>query len=149
MPETSNPETHHEKSDVPVRALLWFVVIFIVFAVVVHVLLYGMFKLYVWKFGSEPHPARTAMTMPADANVPQTPRLQPFPSKDVKGEPLEPTAATPVVDMVEMRQQEQRALDNPGWVDKEHGRVRIPIDTAKQLVLQRGMLKVNPAGGTQ
>ena len=27
-----NPETHHEHSDVPVRPLFWFIVIFIVFA---------------------------------------------------------------------------------------------------------------------
>ena len=28
-----NPETHHESTDVPVRPLLWFIVIFIAFAV--------------------------------------------------------------------------------------------------------------------
>lgn len=149
MPDTHNAETHHETSDVSVRGLLWFVVIFVAFAIVVHVLLYGLFKLYVWEFKNEPHPARTAMKMPPDANVPQTPRLQPFPAKDAKGADVSPNASTPVVDMVEMRQREQEALDNPGWIDQQHGRVRIPIETAKQLVLQRGQLKVNVSGGAQ
>jgi|ERR1051325_4789094 hypothetical protein len=140
MPETFNPETKHETSDVSVRALLWFVVIFVAFAVVVHVLLYGLFKVYVWQAKNEPHPARTAMkTAPP---IPENPRLQPFPSKDAKGTDVAPTSATPVVDMAEMRQKENEALTTPGWLDKEHGRVRIPIESAKQLVLQRGVLKV-------
>ena len=41
-----NPETHHEESDVNVRALLWSVVIFIVFAGVTHLVLYAQFHAY-------------------------------------------------------------------------------------------------------
>ena len=47
MPEIVNPDTHHEKSDVNVRALLWAVVIFIVFGAVTHFLLYAQFH-YCW-----------------------------------------------------------------------------------------------------
>ena len=39
MPESVNPETQHERSDVNVRALLLFAAIFIVFAVVTHLVL--------------------------------------------------------------------------------------------------------------
>lgn len=141
-----NPETHHEKSDVAFSGFLWFAVIFVVFAIVVHVLLYGLFRLYVWHFNNEPHPPRTAMVVPANANVPAAPRLQPFPAKDARGIPVAPNASTPVVDMAEMRANEQQALDNPGWIDKQKGIVRIPIETAKQEVLQRGVLKVNTGG---
>ena len=42
-----NVETKHEESDVNVRALLWFVAIFVVFAAVVHVGLWLLFKFYV------------------------------------------------------------------------------------------------------
>lgn len=138
----ANPETHHETSDVDVRGILWFVVIFIVFAVVVHVLLYFLFAYYRQLFRADVQPPRTAIVTPAQ--MPQTPRLQPFPQKDQKQRPIPPYASTPVVDMTEMRQAEEDALRNPGWIDKEKGIVRIPIDTAKQLVIERGMLKVAP-----
>lgn len=155
MPETPhhydadamhNVETKHEKSDVSVRGLLWFIVIFIAFAVVVHVLLYLLFEFYRNQFQHEPHPPRTAVAMPAGQNVPQLPRLQPFPLKDQRGEYVAPNASTPPVDMSEMRAREDQVLNNPGWIDRQKGIVSIPIENAKQIVLQRGMLQVNPAG---
>lgn len=134
-----NPETHHEKSDVDVRALLWFVVIFIGFAIVSHILLYVMFRFYRELAKGTTNSPLTMIARPADASIPQQPRLQPFPTKDPRGTMIAPTGMTPPVDMVEMRANEDQALHNPGWVDKQKGIVRIPIDVAKQLVVQRGM----------
>jgi hypothetical protein len=136
-----NPETHHEESDVDVRGILWFAVIFFAFAVVTHILLYFLFGFYRSLFRGEVQPPRTAITAPAQ--LPQTPRLQPFPAKDQRGEPISPVASTPVVDMVEMRSAEDEALRNPGWIDRQKGVVRLPIERAKQLALQRGIYKVN------
>ena len=48
-----NPETRHEESDVNVRALLWSVVIFIVFAAVTHAVLYLQFHAYAKHFRNE------------------------------------------------------------------------------------------------
>ena len=45
--DVANVETRHEESDVNVRALLWFVAIFIAFAAVTHVALWLMFKFFV------------------------------------------------------------------------------------------------------
>ena len=131
-----NPETHHETSDVDVRGILWFVVIFLAFAVVTHVVLYFLYQFFVHEFRGDIQPARTAIRVPAQ--LPQTPRLQPFPQKDQHGQPISPTANTPVVDMVEMRRAEDEALHTPEWIDKQKGIVRIPIERAKQLVVQRG-----------
>jgi hypothetical protein len=36
-----------------------------------------------------------------------------------------------------MRAYEEQALNNPGWVDKQKGIVRLPINVAKQLAVQR------------
>src|SRR6266568_4056942 len=126
-----NPETHHETSDVDVLAILWFVVIFIAFAVVTHVVLYLLFVHFKNSFRADIQPARTAIKMPAQ--LPPAPRLQPFRQKD-----MPPYASTPVIDMVEMHASEDEALKNPGWIDKQKGIVRIPIERAKQLVVQRG-----------
>jgi hypothetical protein len=140
-----NVETHHEKSDVNVKALIWFVVIFIVFAAVVHVLLWVLFNAYAARARHEVGaPPMTKVARPADLNVPAEPRLQPFPTKEPDGVAISPVDATPVVDMVHMRASEDAQLNTPGWIDPQKGIVRIPIERAKQLVLQRG-LPVNPA----
>ena len=132
MPEIVNPETHHEKSDVNVRALLWAVAIFIAFGAVTHAVLYWQFHLYRGLFrGKTNPPPLTSVARPPDAAVPPEPRLQPF----VTNKP--PFSSTPVTDMEQMRAAEEKALHTPGWVDKQKGIVRVPIEVAKQLAVQR------------
>ena len=143
MPDIVNPETHHEKSDVNVRALLMFLVIFIVFAAVTHVVVWAMFKQFASMTRHVPSTPLTQIARPADASVPQVPRLQPFPTKERTGVMMPPNTSTPVVDMEEMRASEEQALNNPGWVDKQKGIVRLPINVAKQLAVQR----LNAPGG--
>jgi hypothetical protein len=133
--EIVNVETHHEKSDVDVKALLWFVVIFVVFAAVTHVSLWILFKFYVRLERRQAAAPLTAMTRPADMNVPAEPRLQPFPSKMPDGNVLPPNAMTPVPDMMRMREEQDRALNSYGWVDPQKGVVHIPIEEAKKKVL--------------
>jgi hypothetical protein len=138
MPDIVNPETHHEKSDVNVRALLWAVVIFIVFAAVTHVVLFLQFQLYRSLFrGKTANAPLTSVARPADANVPPEPRLQPFVTRNVAGTDNPPNTNTPVTDMEQMRAAEEQALNNPGWVDKQRGIVRLPIEVAKQIAVQR------------
>jgi hypothetical protein len=140
MPEIVNPETHHEKSDVNVRALLWATVIFIVFGAVTHLLLYAQFHLYRRIFRGTTNAPLTSVARPPDDAVPPLPRLQPFTSKKP------PITSTPVTDMEEMRAAEEKALHNPGWVDKQKGIVRLPIEVAKQLAVQRVAAAASAAG---
>jgi hypothetical protein len=139
MPEIVNPETHHEKSDVNVRALLWSVVIFIIFGGITHLLLYMQFNYMRQMFRGATNAPLTSIARPPDAAVPQEPRLQPFQMRDIP-----PNANTPVTDMDDMRAVEEKALHTAGWVDREKGVVRIPIETAKQLALQRLQQPSNP-----
>lgn len=139
-----NPETHHEKSDVDVRALLWFVVIFIGFAIVSHLLLYVMFHFFAQLARGTTNSPLTMIGRSADASVPPMPRLQPFRTKDEKGVDVAPNASTPAVDMVLMRSEQETALNEAGWVDKQRGIVRMPINNAKRIVVQRGLPVVQP-----
>jgi hypothetical protein len=139
-----NPETRHEDSDVNVRALLWAVVIFIVFAIVTHLVLYLQFHAYAKHFRKDDSQPLTMMQRPSDAAVPPTPRLQPFPNKMHDGNVPPPNTNTPVTDMADMRAADDEALNKAGWVDKQKGVVRLPIETAKQLVVQRGLPVVQP-----
>lgn len=134
--EIVNAETRHEESDVNVRALLWAVVIFIIFAGVTHLVLYTQFNAYKRHFRNESSQPLTMMAPPS--KVPATPRLQPFPSA------VPPMVSTPVTDMAGMRKAEDEALNKAGWVDQQKGIVRLPIETAKQLVVQRGLPVVTP-----
>ena len=135
-----NPETHHEESDVNVRALLWFFVIFVVSGVVTHIFLWFLYKGFVKVEKRNAGEALTSMQRPADANVPKNePLLQPFPVKNGKGEPEAPYHTTPPADLAMMRKAEQQALTNYGWVDEKAGVVRIPIADAKRLVVERGL----------
>ena len=123
-----NPETHHEHSDVPVRPLFWFIVIFIVFGVASHVALYFLYQAFVSSERRRMDPPQTQVARPKDASVPQNqPLLQPFPRADVP-----PQRQTPVTDLLDMRRAEDEKLLHYGWVDKQHGVVHIPINEAKR-----------------
>ena len=139
-----NPETHHEKSDVSVRALLLFIAIFVVFGFVTHFALWLLYKGFVRVEQRRQLGATTSMQKPADMAIPKNqPLLQPFPQTE-NGRELPPNRRTPVTDLVDMRDAEKSALTTYGWVDQQKGIVRMPIEDAKKIVLQRG-LPVQPA----
>ena len=101
-----NPETHHEHSDVPVRPLFWFIVIFVVFAIVSHVALFLLYKAFAKGERNRMDPPQTQVARPADASVPQNqPLLQPFPRGNVA-----PYRQTPVTDLADMRNSENQVL---------------------------------------
>jgi hypothetical protein len=137
---TFNLETHHEESDVNVRALVWFFVIFVVFAILTNLAIWGLFKFFVVLERGNTRAPMTALAMPRDANVPVTPRLQPFPGRDAHGQMMLPNANTPVTDMNDMRAAEDAVLNGRAdWIDRQRGVVRIPIARAMALIAQRGL----------
>jgi hypothetical protein len=135
-----NPETQHEKSDVSVRALMIFIAIFVVFAFLTHISIWLLFKGFVRiERRRQPGPV-TEMARPADIAIPKNqPLLQPFQRSGPDGKMLAPYQSTPVTDLAAMRDAEQRALTTYGWVDPQKGIVRVPIDEAMKLTLQRGL----------
>jgi hypothetical protein len=145
-----NPETHHESSDVPVKGLLWFIVIFVVFAVITHFVILFFYKGLVNMERGRMDPPSTAIQRPADADVPQNqPLLQPFPRTDGDGTPIPPQRITPVSDLADMRAAEDKVLKNYGWMDRQNGVVHIPIEQAKQALVAKlavqGQLGTTPA----
>ena len=78
-----NPETHHEKSDVSVRALMLFIAIFVVFGFVTHITLWLLFKGLVHVEQRRQAGPVTEMQRPAAMSVPQNPPV--LPPVDHKG----------------------------------------------------------------
>jgi hypothetical protein len=151
-----NPETHHEESDVPVRPLWWALALFVVFAALTHAVLYFMYNAMIKAEEKRMDPPQTAVARPANASVPQNqPLLQPFPqvpATETTATVAYPYQNTPVTDMQAMRANEKRVLENYGWVDKQRGIVRIPIEEAKELMAAKialeGQASTPPATAT-
>jgi hypothetical protein len=144
-----NPETHHESSDVPVGPLLWFIVGFIVFGIVTHLVVLFFYKGLASAERRRMDPPQTQVARPADANVPKNqPLLQPFPRTDTEHRPIPPNRITPVTDLADMRHAEDQALHQYGWVDRAHGVVHIPIEDAKKLYAAKMGSAGGPPAGT-
>jgi hypothetical protein len=64
--------------------------------------------------------------------------------EESQGLPPEPLLQrNPAEDMQEMQAENEAILNSYGWVDQEAGIVRIPIEQAMELTLERG-LPTNP-----
>jgi hypothetical protein len=116
-----NPEVHHEESDVNILAIFGFGGGLMAVAVVVMLVVYVLFGFF---DGRERQRAPAEYPLAAQANqTPPEPRLQTNPREDLR----------------EMRAREDETLTTYGWVDKNAGVVRIPIDAAMKLTLERGL----------
>lgn len=132
-----NVEVRHEESDVNVRAILWFLVIFLVVAAVLQFSLYLLFEFFVSQEKGRQKPP-VSLVNTGQRRLPREPRLQPLASAH------ELNRGTPVDDMRAMRERQKQLLGSYGWVDRQKGSVRIPIEQAMRLTLQRG-LQTQPA----
>ncbi len=119
--EVHNPALAHERSDVNVRGIVTFAAGLFVIAVVVHVLVWWLFTYFAVRAERmQPPPAPLAASRP---QLPPEPRLQTAPLRDLQ----------------EMRAAEEAILHSYGWVDRQAGVVRIPIERAMQLLAERNL----------
>ncbi|MGA8072349.1 MAG: hypothetical protein WB995_02665 [Candidatus Acidiferrales bacterium] len=118
----------YETRDASIAGLLKFAASL---AVVLIVVSFGMLRLFDYfqktqSLGPAATPFENARTIPA------LPRLQVEPRKEIH----------------DYWEGEQEILNSYGWADKHNGVVRLPIDRAMRLVLERG-LPVRPAGAAK
>lgn len=113
--------TTYERRDTNNRALAYFAVILILTVVLAMV-----FVRFVFDYFQKTQPLGPAAT-PFESTVTRT--LPPLPRLQVQ----------PAQDLEQYKYEQQRTLETYGWVDKRMGVVRIPIDRAMDLLLQRGL----------
>ncbi len=78
-------------------------------------------------------------SIPGGPSVDYFCRCNPMAETDRQQFPPEPRLEThPAMEMQELHTQEDRILNTYGWTNKPLGIVRIPIDQAMQMQLQRG-----------
>jgi hypothetical protein len=136
---TSNPGVMYESSDANVRAIYAFGVWLVVLGALCALATYGGLRALE---AYEDHQDKARMA--ANPMVPMERMKMPVP---VAAHEF-PTPQLQVNDTSEMKEEiaeETAKLTHYQWVDQSQGIVRIPIDKAMQLVLQRG-LPARPAG---
>jgi hypothetical protein len=130
------PTEPTEGDGVSYRGIVWFVVILVATTAFCQLLVWGMYELSASRVAGD-EPPRAPLAVPAAAPG-QVPALPPGPNLLID-EPQNLRA---------FRTNEDTVLTSYGWVDQNAGIVRIPIDRAKELVLERGLLTVAPAQGS-
>jgi hypothetical protein len=127
MSETPKIEIHekqtrgHETRDANVRAVTMFGIgLFIVTAIVMVFIFWLQDFFTMQKASSEPPLSPLASQR---QSLPPEPRLQVTPEKDLR----------------KLHAEEDSVLNSYGWIIREAGVVRIPIDSAIDLVAERGL----------
>jgi len=111
----------HEKRDAS-PGWIFGIVFFIMFCgLIIHLALAGLFT----QFKNQSPPRDAYVTRPPTVGIPKPsfPQLQ----------------VSPRLDLSAFRAREDEELTNYGWIDRTSGVVRIPIDRAMELVLQKGL----------
>ena len=134
-------DTKHHSAEIPVEqdgisysGLVWFTVVLAGSALVIHVLMWGMYK-FMEAQALDHDVARAPLAAPPGSR-PAGPavlsRIWPQAPPELYV-PDEPT------NLRSFQRQEELELSTYGWVDRNAGTARIPIDRAKELLLERGL----------
>jgi hypothetical protein len=131
----------YEARDVKLRPLLVFIAGLTVVGIVVYLVVFVLFRLFSGEAARE-----DAQLAPSSLSRPEAPTEERLPA-----EPR--IQAHPAADMSALRLQEDTVLTTYGWVDRQAGIVRIPIDVAMAQVLEEGLPvrqpdSAPPAAGT-
>lgn len=126
-----NPQVSFERKDINIVQITGFGVGLLIAFMVTTVAMYALFAFFAHR-EDKVNPANPPAMMSEKQTVPEGPRLQSEPLKEI----------------ARMHQNEQMLLDSYGWVDQAKGTVHIPIDQAIDMVAAKGLpVKVSPAGG--
>jgi len=116
---TRDNERHHETRDVHIRGVVIFIVVLFGSLAITLFLMGRIFHYFeaIQSLGPPASPFAETRALPAQ------PRLQTEPRQDLKGQ----------------RSDQEKLLNSYGWVDRNLGIVRIPIDRAMDVLAERGL----------
>jgi hypothetical protein len=110
----------YERSDASPRSLVYFTLAMAAVLAVTCISLIWLFKHYE---KTENSGSFVAAPFAGVRPLPPPPRIQP----------------NPAADMQSYLQSQQDLLNSYGWIDRQNGIVRLPIDRAMELLLERGL----------
>jgi hypothetical protein len=127
-PDSGKPqESGHESRDVSIRPIVQFGIALAIATVGIQLALWGLFRMFDVreKRKDRPVPPIVAANL---HRLPPQPRLEP--------NPLAPRRA--------LRATEEALLNSYGWIDRNAGIARIPIDRAMEILVERGLPPSKP-----
>ena len=116
------PTVRHETSDVNIRAVFTFGAALVAVALLIHFFVWLLFGYFSSREAVRARPEYPLRVGQAERQPPE-PRLQTNPREDLRS----------------LRDAEDAILGSYGWVDKNAGVVRIPIERAMQLTVEQGL----------
>src|SRR5258708_14817518 len=141
QPTPNQPINHDgfEQEDLSSRSALYFLAGLVVVCLVVYLIVFGMYR-FLDNYATAHQPPMSPMVTPeADTRAVRPENAETFPQPR-----LEENERTQLRSFIE---DQDRKLASYDWVDKDRGAVRIPIDRAMDLIVQRG-LPVHPEGAS-
>ncbi|HWP59567.1 MAG TPA: hypothetical protein VNL14_16865 [Candidatus Acidoferrales bacterium] len=118
-----NPAVRHELSDANVRGIMLFGLWLALVALVIHVAVWVLYRYLERPALPSPAARRPEIVRPA----PGKPQLQ-----------VEPQS-----ELAQLRAHEQHILESYGWVDREKGIVRVPIQRAMEMIARDALPAAN------
>jgi hypothetical protein len=143
QPMINQPKPHQnminhdgfEQEDLSSRSALYFLAGLVLVCLVVYLIVFGMYR-FLDSYATAHQPPMSPMVTPqADTRTVTPENAESFPQPR-----LEENERTQLRSFIE---DQDRKLATYDWVDKDRGTVRIPIDRAMELIVQRG-LPVHP-----
>lgn len=115
--DENNPDVAFERRDVNVRAILYFLATLFAVVALALISMRGLFGFYshTQKLGPGVSPFYNSRELPP------APRLQ----------------VDPAVDLEQVRHSQNEELNSYGWADEATGKVRVPIDRAMDMLIER------------
>jgi hypothetical protein len=132
----------HEVSNVQVGGITWFIIGLTVSVVFIGWLITAVLNTFEGREKKAELESRPSPFAAERAKLPPEPRLQLAPNSEEqidKNEPPNLKTQNPLEEMKRLRKSWDEQLKSYGWVNEQAGVVRIPIDDAKKLLLQRGL----------
>ena len=121
-PRVDSPDVRHEESDVNIRAIFGFGIGLAVAGIVISFVVWLLFQYFEARESRKVTPEFPLAAQQGN-RLPPEPRLQ----------------TNPRADLADLRAEEENVLKTYGWIDKKASVVRIPIEEAMKLTVQRGL----------
>ena len=132
-PANSNGNDGYERSDIGVAGVLYFLLGLLVAGLLIFFLVDGIYSYLDKRSEAEQAPVNPLVT-----NAPEDTRLIPkdYPQTEFPNPRLETDERG---QLNGIRLKEEETLASYGYIDKEAGTIRIPIDRAMDLIVERGL----------
>jgi hypothetical protein len=152
-PEAVDITAGYEVSDVKITGIVVFLIALGVFVGVTFVLCYGIGKVINARMNKEDGPTNKwsqSVDIRQLGNLPSSPEMQNKVAELTTNFPMPRVQIDDGnQDLADLHMREDLLLEHYSWANQQQGKVRIPIERAMELLVNKNMLAVTPPGQVQ